>query len=479
LIETIFLLVAFLLAVLLIVAIVIVTGVTSHQPGRMFSYLMLLITCVSVGQTLLSERVLKIEEYGLSISSESDIGGTILAKLLLLVVVGCSVALCVSWPFVAQKNRQVLSRFGMRGLVEPNEIVISFMIFFVAFSIVPILFGAKYYFHVSLVYPFFVFLALFLWVRLSSIDPVIVAKHCLGLLVVVSLGSAAFLPELAIQPGYQSFIPGFDIRLWGVTSHANSLGAIAATFLLFEVAEPSERKWLRNCILVAATIALIMTQSKTSIMATFFGLIVLAWWRLQIDSKKKDGSNVQNKSLVAIVLIAVSIVLIVVSSFWIVFSEDLSLIQVLEGGLTSSEAASVMSASGRTTIWDIAIQGGLENPLFGQGGSFWTETRLMRDLSAASSAHNLFLQVFSRSGFFGLFALLLFFYFLLQYSIRASSFTRGGSVAFMVLFLTRGIFEAAIQPNSILAGEFFAMMFFFLYVIDRGAKPIKEVQGLA
>jgi O-antigen ligase len=103
----------------------------------------------------------------------------------------------------------------------------------------------------------------------------------------------------------------------------------------------------------------------------------------------------------------------------------------------------------------------------------------MRDLSAASSAHNLFLQVFSRSGFFGLFALLLFFYFLLQYSIRASSFTRGGSVAFMVLFLTRGIFEAAIQPNSILAGEFFAMMFFFLYVIDRGAKPIKEVQGLA
>lgn len=478
-IETIFLLVAFLLAVFLIVAIVIVTGVTSHQPGRMFSYLMLLITCVSAGQTLLSERVLKIEEYGLSISSESDIGGTILAKLLLLIIIGCSVALCVSWPFVAQKNRQVLSRFGMRGLVEPNEIVISFMIFFVAFSIVPILFGAKYYFHVSLVYPFFVFLALFLWVRLSSIDPVIVAKQCLGLLVLISLGSAVILPELAIQPGYQSFIPGFNIRLWGVTSHANSLGAIAATLLLFEAAEPSERKWLRNCIFVAATIALIMTQSKTSIMAAFFGLIVLAWWRLKIDWKRKDGSNVQNKNLVAIALIAASIVLIVISSFWIAFSEDLSLIRIVDGSLTSSEAASLMSASGRTTIWDIAIEGGMENPLFGQGASFWSNTRLTHGLAAASGAHNLFLQVFSRSGFFGLSALLLFFYFLMQYSIRGSSFTRGGSIAFMVLFLTRGIFEVAIQPNSVLAGEFFAMIFIFLYVIDRGAEPIKEVQGLA
>ena len=116
---------------------------------------------MSVVQTLITDRVLKLEEHGLSISSESDIGGTILAKLLLLVVVGCSVALCVSWPIVAQKKRQILSRFGMRGLVEPNEIVISFMIFFVAISIVPVLFGAKFHFHVSLVYPFFVFLALF------------------------------------------------------------------------------------------------------------------------------------------------------------------------------------------------------------------------------------------------------------------------------------------------------------------------------
>jgi O-antigen ligase len=94
-------------------------------------------------------------------------------------------------------------------------------------------------------------------------------------------------------------------------------------------------------------------------------------------------------------------------------------------------------------------------------------------LAAAATAHNLFLQIFSRSGFVGLVALLVFLYFLIRYSIYAAKPTRGGSIALLAVFLMRSAFEANIQLNTLLSAEFFAMMAHFTYVIDRGARPRK------
>jgi O-antigen ligase len=356
----------------------------------------------------------------------------------------------------------------------PTDITIAFMVFQVAFSILPIFFGERYYFHVNLIYSLFVCLALFLWARLSAIDPVIVAKQCLAWIVFSSLIAAIVAPQLVMQPGYIGLIPGFDLRFWGVTSHANTLGAVACMLLILELAEPSTRPWLRTTILAAAALTLVLTQSKASIVAAFIGISIIFGWRLlnrthEVIASSKHGSSVP------IVLLGSLIVSIAAIGAFAIFL-DTDMLAALKSQLDSRAVGTLSTATGRTLIWNTAIEGGLQSPLFGQGADFWgIDNRLRLGLGGATSAHNLFLQTFSRSGLIGLVALLVFFYFLARYSMRAAKSTRGGSLAILAVLLMRSMFETSFQLNSVLAGEFFVMIAHFIYVIDRGAKPIARV----
>jgi O-antigen ligase len=466
---------AFVFALCCVGAVIVAIGAASSWPGRLFSCLIWMIVVASVGATVLSERVLKIEQQGLLVvASEGDVGGTILAKLLLAAIIGVSVALCAAWAIASSKKKAGNNRFEQRGLYSPNDIVIAFMVFYVAFSILPLVFGESHYFHVSLVYPFFVFLALFLWVRMSSSDPVVVVKQCLAVMVLASLVAAVVAPSLAIQPGYIGLIPGFTTRLWGVAGHANSMGSLACALLILEAAEPSARPWVKRCILAAAGLTLILTQSKTSISAAFFGLFIIFGWRLLSSVGAEARANSTNHSFVLSTLIVVFCVSVTTGAVWVMFS-DTSFLALLERQLEGRAVGDLATGTGRTFIWGRAIQGGMENPLFGQGMDFWNlENRLRWGLSGAVNAHNLFLQVFSVSGFIGLTALLVFLYFFLRYSIRAAKVTRGGSIAMFTVFFIRSMAEVAISPNSILGGDSLAMIACFIYAIDRGAKGFDE-----
>jgi hypothetical protein len=90
-----------------------------------------------------------MDYYGLVVDSEGDTGSHMLSKLLLAAVIGCSVALCAAWIFTFKKNKTGNNRFYQRGLQAPTDIVTSFMVFYVAFSILPIFFGQRYAFHIS------------------------------------------------------------------------------------------------------------------------------------------------------------------------------------------------------------------------------------------------------------------------------------------------------------------------------------------
>lgn len=469
-------LVAFFLALLSIVAILVVVGFASRWSGRLFHYLMLLIVSASVGTILLSERILTFGDQGLAVVSDADAGSGILAKLLLIAVVGCSVAMCAAWFFIVRGNKSCRYLTLKPTFAPPNDIVASFMVFYVAFSILPLFFGQKFYFHVSLIYPFFVFLALFLWVQLSDIDAVVIAKQSLAIVVFGSLAAALLAPQLALQPGYVGLVPGFNLRLWGVTASANTLGSVASVLLVLEAAEPSKRNWVRRIIFAAAGTALILTQSKTSIVAAVLGLAIVYGWRLLAGIRAGSPAQSKHGSLAATALLAFVCLASAMIGTWVMFS-DTSILAAIEGKLVARAVSDMSTATGRIDIWQLAIRGGMENPLFGQGADFWgLEARLRSGLTGATHAHNLFLQAFSRSGFIGLVSLLVFLYFLVRYSVRASTPTRGGSIALMAVFLIRAVFEVPIQPNAILGAEFFAMMALFLYVIDRGAKPISAMQ---
>lgn len=453
-----------------------VAGAASHWPGRMFSYLMWMLVIASLVAVLTSERILRIDEEALAPGAVGEVGGTIIGKLLLAAVIGVSVALCITWILLSSKKKARNNRFEQRGLYSPNDIVIAFVLFYVAFSIFPLIFGKSHQFHISLVYPFFIFIALFLWMQLSKVDPIAVVKQCLGLIVLTSLGVALLLPQLAVQPSYTGLIPGFNSRLWGLTAGANSLGSVAGTLLVLEAAEPSARRWLSKGIFFTAALALVLTQSKTSILAAFIGLLIIFGWRLVagVQRKKLDGRNEGLIILVAIFGLSIGAI-----SAWIMFF-DTNAITLLERSLDPRAVGNLGTATGRTWIWEVAVRGGMENPLFGQGLGFWSlENRLRWGLLGAVHAHNLFLDVFTRSGFVGLIALLIFLYFVFRYSIRAAHYTQAGSVALVAVFLIRATFEVPVQPNSILGAESIAMLAFFFYVIDRGARRRDKADELA
>jgi len=466
---TLFSFAAFFFAFLLVAAIAFVAAGATWRPSWSFSFLMSLLVITSVASIIFSARILNFGSEGLDVTSGGDSDGHLLAKVFLAVTIGCSFALSVTWFFFLQEKAKETCRFRDKGAEPPTDIVVAFMAFLIAVNIFPIFLGKYYYFHINLIYPFFVFLALFLWVRLSSVDPVVVVKQCLVFIVFTSLIAAVFTPQLALQHGYNDgLIPGFNVRLWGVTSHPNTLGAIACVLLILEVAEPSARVWLRISILISAGLALIMTQSKTSIMAALIGFLII--FVVHILAKKRDKPGNSREIVISLIVVFFALVTVIVA--WVVFY-DWGVTNALNRSLGTNAISSLSSATGRTAIWEVAIAAGLENPLFGQGGDFWNQhVRLRPGFSGASSSHNLFLEIFARSGFVGLAALLIFLYFLVRYSVRASENTHGGSIALMAAFFVRAMFESTLDTTAIYSGSFFAIIAYFIYVMDRGAKPI-------
>jgi exopolysaccharide production protein ExoQ len=455
----------------LIMAVVLRPGTRAHWSGRMFQCLMLSITVASVGTILLYGRDwgLQVQAQGLIDKPEPGTQNYLAAKLLLVAVVGYSVVLCMAWGLM-WRNGRLLPRRPRQAFAAPADIVWAFMIYYVAFSILPIAFAKEHYFHVSLVYAFFVCLALLLWVQVSSVDPVVVAKQCLGLIVIASLGAAILAPEFAFQRNYHGLLSGFRWRLWGVTQ-ANTLGAVACALLVLEAAEPSARRWLRLSVWAAAGFALVSSQAKTSLFAGLVGLSAICVWRSLGIVRQRTGSGGMTRGSLAVALAVVLGTSVAVAGVWVLFS-DPAMLDPFAQQLDTRGVDDLPTATGRTRIWAVAVQGGLESPLFGQGADFWNEQlRLRLGLSGATHAHNLLLQAFSCAGFVGLTTLLIFLYFLLKYSIRASQITRGGTIGLMGMFMVRSIFEVPIQLNSILGAEFVVTMAYVFYAMDRGAPP--------
>lgn len=463
---------AFAVALLATLVMAVAAGAAYRWPTRAFNVLMLMITFASVAAISFSGRVMRISDDGLISEPEIEGGGPI-GRLFLVAVIGTAVTLCVAWFFSLRKDWGDANRFQQRGLHAPTDIVIAFMCFYVAFSILPIFLGQTFYFHVSLIYPFFVFLALFLWLKLSTVDPVEVMKRCLSILVFLSLAAAVIAPSFAMEPGYVGLFPGYSYRLSGVTASANTVGSIGAILLVLEAAQPSGKRWIRWSIFLGAVAVLVLSQSKTSIFAGLLGVMIIFTWRSLAKLKQFSVSNSSNHRIIVLFVLALGMMGAVLAGALLLFG-DASTLASLDGKLNSRAVGDLKTATGRTWIWQVAINAGMENPLFGQGADFWNlDNRLRLGLSGAVHAHNLYLQVFSRSGFVGLGTLLVFLFFLVRYSIRAAKVTSGGSIALLVVFLIRAMTEVPIQPNGVLGGEFFASMALFVYAMDRGARPIE------
>lgn len=441
-----------------------VAYLTYSFPGRVFQALILAIASVSILITLLSRRVLRLGDSGLELLQEGDMSSTLVGKAMLLVLVGSAFSICIAWWLWRFGSKRPGNRYSAAGIAESNKLTWAFMLYFVAFSLLPLAFAPHYDFHVSLVYPLFVWLALLLAMRTAAVDPVLVVRQALGLIVLCSLAAAAVMPALALQPGYQSLIPGFSMRLWGVTASANTLGSVAGTLLVLQfIVRP--RSALRHHLLSACTlVALLLTQSKSAMGGALIGLTILFAWRIW------RGTNAHTTSFPRIlagttVLLFVGATLLLAT--WMAASEPAFLI-ALERRLDPRAVGDLSTLTGRYAIWKYAVQSGLESLWFGHGLAMWDlQTRLATGMSGAVHAHNQYLQAFSRAGIFGLSTLLLLLAFIVRFALNAAASSAGGSLALLAMFLVRSITEVPLQPNSILGGEFITFVALLAFTMDR------------
>lgn len=461
---------AFVLSLVVIMAALGLSQIARSAGGRMFQALMWLLVLASAMAIVMSGRSLRLVDTGLLIDVQSDSATALSAKVVLALTVGFAVMLCAARVTRVWWRRAPVDRFAARDLQSPSDIALALLVFYVAFSIVPFALAPDLYFHVSLIYPFFIFWALLLWLPYSAVDPVVVIKQTLAVLVLGSLGAAAAAPTLALQPGYAGLIPGFNERLWGITASANTLGSCALALFMIEFCEPSKRRWLHWILLVGAVVTMVMSQSKAAIGTATLGTVLIGLWRwLQRIRDTAAGRGGRGELMAMLGFTAVASAF--VAGLWFVIV-DPGLFGSLGRNLDSRAVSDLSTGTGRTLIWQFAIDAGLDSPIYGHGANFWgLETRLRTGLTGATHAHNQFLQVFSRSGFLGLLSYLWFFGLMVVYAWRALGPTRGGSLAFMLVFFLRSLVEVPLQPNSLLGGEFFAFMMLLVYVIDRGAKP--------
>jgi hypothetical protein len=134
-----------LLLLSLIVGIAMIVGFVSRWPSHVFVCLMQLILVAQIIRILLSGRVLGLDEEGNFDFFYSDVSDSLLGKLLLIMVIGTSVAMCLAWLVNIRIRNSVVGRFTGRGFNAPNDIIIAFIVYFVSFSIFPIFFGQDYY----------------------------------------------------------------------------------------------------------------------------------------------------------------------------------------------------------------------------------------------------------------------------------------------------------------------------------------------
>ncbi|NRT58340.1 O-antigen ligase family protein [Sphaerotilus uruguayifluvii] len=436
-------------SVLTIVAIVAVLmfALMLHGQLRLGRYFVpMTFVCCTIGMALavvLSHRDVRFAAFGTD-NIGADAGGAAWpTRLLTGLMLGMSLA--------ALFNRY----FRTRRLQLPGDAPVNaaqrrfaeaFVLYFAATYIVPSVLGAKPSFTMNVYYALPVFLAAIVD-GVHSFDRVLRwAKFSLLGMTLGSLVAMAVQPSLALQPGYAGWVPGLSIRLWGIGSSPNSIGPLALLSLLLEYIAPTRDRRLRWLLVGCGLATLVLAQSKTAWMATLVAGTCVSLFRFGLDrqGRLRFGTVIFVTALLSLLLIGMLIVPP----------------QKLMAAVSETKAGSeLVTLTGRSQIWNVAIDVWLEHPLFGYGPTIWDPAfRASLGMPFATHAHNQWLQSLSQGGAFSALALLLYLVVMIIGCIRMTRPTRGASLAILIFVLIRSMTETPLTVSTLFNGEMFTHM---------------------
>ena len=295
------------------------------------------------------------------------------------------------------------------------------------------------------------------------------AKGVMLLLTLGSLGAAVAAPDFVLHRPDPGLLPGIDWRLYGLTSHANTLAPIALLAIVVELHSPSRLQWLRWVNLSAAVAVFVLAQSKTTWGAApvILAAVYLPFWLRPGRDAAQRGRHFNRFAWTLVVLIAG--------------------VLVLTGALIATDAADYVqrkadlaTLTGRTQIWDITLQAWRENLLFGWGPEVWgAERRLQFLMFHVGHAHNQVMQTLGEAGLVGLALLLTYLGVLLYAALRRFVATRGVVLALLILMLVRCITEAPMRAEGLLSWATFLHLLLLILACHALRRPVGGVPGVA
>jgi O-antigen ligase len=269
----------------------------------------------------------------------------------------------------------------------------------------------------------------------------------------------ASLLLLAIDPGMvrqtdtvELRLPGIAFRFFGLGANPNSIATLALANLLLSLYQPFRLRTLEAVNVLATLTVLLLSQSQTSWLAALVAVPALLIARSQVRLLQRRT-------------IATLGTLLLVAGFG-----GLAALFVTPHGIaltdfvTGDRYRELTTLTGRSAIWDVAIQEWQDNPLFGFGPAMWDATYRSRlGMPFAFNAHNQFLQSLSLAGLVGLLTLLPYMLVLALLSFGAPRPQRGLAIALFLQILIRSFTEVPLDLGTPFANEF--LPHFLLFVV--------------
>ena len=295
------------------------------------------------------------------------------------------------------------------------------------------------------------------------------AKLIVLALTLGSLLGIAVRPDFVMHRPEAGIIPGVDWRLFGLTTHANTLGPVALLGVLLELYSPSRRKWLGRLGIGAAFAVLVLAQSRTAWVAAAL-IAVLIYVPLAIAPKR--GSADERKGFSRAVWTLTGCILLLIA---------LAVGMTALGGFRDTDLqADLGTLNGRFLIWDITLDAWRENVLFGYGPKIWGAERQLRfNMFHVGHAHNQFLQTLGEAGLVGLLLLTIQLMALFYAACRQFVLTRGFVLSLLLLLLARCVTEAPLRSEGLLSWAAFVQVLLLAVACHHMRQPADALTSRA
>jgi len=360
-----------------------------------------------------------------------------------------------------------LARSAMKRRVatdgEHRALFLAMVAFFICTVPLPAIFGTK----PAFVHYSYYAIALFVGAYMSRHEPLPLllraAKYLLLAMMLGSLLIAPLKPDLVAVRDYGgSWIPGFNIRLWGLTSNANSIGPLALTLLLLEMLQPTRRRLFGMMIVLVSLVVIVLSQSKTAWASAMVATLIISAYR----HGQAPGGGVR------LGLVATCVLGLAALASILLF---IDVGRVMDKLSFTRAGSDITTLTGRAAVWGAALETWKASPFFGYGPLAWgPEHRMQVGINFAVHAHNQFMQSLSEAGAFGAIALVIYFCLLLRASWRAASRTRGVSLGLMAFIAIRCVSEVPLDMSGAINGEMIMHLLLFILLVNEAPDLQRE-----